>query len=256
MTMRTLKYYCDLILVLTGKDFKVRYKCTVLGYAWSLMHPLAFAMVFFALFKIVMRFNIEAYVLFLIAALFPWQWLVNSVTTSGHFFLANAPLIKKVRFHRATLVYSGVLTESLHFVASIPIVLLLMLYYNRLPNWQWLCYLPLLVAGQFMLTTGLSLLIATGNLFFRDLERITQIVMQLLFYMTPVLYPIDRVPDAYQWVLYLNPFTPFVLGYRGLFYYETATFECVYCAAVWGALCLALGFAVYHALARRFAELV
>lgn len=253
---RKLVYYRDLLAVLVAKEFKVRYKSTFIGYAWSLMHPLAFALVFFVLFKIVMRFDIDAYALFLIAGLFPWHWISNTVTSANFAFLGNSSLIKKVRFHRATLVLASVLNELVHFAISIPVILGFMLYYHRFPTLDWIAWLPVLVAIQLVMTFGLALLIATVNLFFRDLERLSVIIMHLLFYVTPVIYPYQKIPSNYRWVLFADPFAPLVLCWQGLFYRGSVPLEFAAAAAAWAVVCCAIGYQVYRTLVWRFAEIV
>ncbi|MBL9125344.1 MAG: ABC transporter permease [Planctomycetaceae bacterium] len=249
-------YYRDLLAVLVAKEFKVRYKSTVIGYAWSLMHPLAFALVFFVLFKIVMRFDLPAYSLFLIGGLFPWHWISNTVTSANFAFLGNSSLIKKVRFHRATLVLASVLNELVHFAISIPIVVGFMIYYGRYPTVSWFWWLPALVVMQFAMTFGLALLIATVNLFFRDLERLSTIIMHLLFYVTPVIYPYEKLPPNFRWVLMADPFAPLVLCWQGLFYRGSVPGEFAALAALWALVCCLVGYRVYQALVWRFAEIV
>ena len=95
VNMKNFRNYRDLILVLTAKEIKVRYKNNVLGYLWSIANPLAFALVFFVAFKIFLKWDIKDYVLFLIAGLFPWQWFANSVGVSCGVFIGNASIIKK-----------------------------------------------------------------------------------------------------------------------------------------------------------------
>ena len=123
----SLRYYRDLILVLVGKEFKVRYKSTFLGYAWSVLHPLAFALVFFGLFRSVMRIEMRAYPLFLIAGLFPWQWTSNTVISSNAQIAGTGPNGAYLRllledFSRPAARRSGdrleqiLLAERTHFV--------------------------------------------------------------------------------------------------------------------------------------------
>ncbi len=131
--LRTWIYYRDLLLVLLAKEFKVRYKSTFMGYAWSVIHPLAFASVFFVLFKFVGRFEVPAYALYLIAGLFPWQCIANTIPAANFYFLGNSTLIKKVRFHRATLVLAGVLNELVHLIVSMPVIAGFMIYYRQPP---------------------------------------------------------------------------------------------------------------------------
>jgi len=218
MISKTIQYYHDLIHVLVVKEFRIRYKSTFLGYIWSILQPLAFALVFYAVFKVVLRIPMRNFGLYLIAGLFPWQWFSNSVLASNQFFVGNSTLIKKVRFPRSFLVVAGVLNDLIHFVISVPVILVFMFWHHRYPTLSWVWLLPLLVAIQFLFTYGLSLLVATCNLFFRDLERLMTIFTLLWFYLTPIFYPIDMVParfrDAY---LYGNPMASLVACWRSIF---------------------------------------
>lgn len=253
---RTLVYYRDLILVLLAKEFKVRYKSTFMGYAWSVMHPLVLALIFFSLFSVIMKFKVQAYALYLIAGLFPWQWIANTATSANFYFLGNSSLIKKVRFHRAMLVLAGVLNESVHFVVSIPVIVGFMLYYGQTPRIDWLWMLPALVAVQLVMTFGLGLLVATINLYFRDLERLITLSMHLLFYVTPIVYPADKLPAEYSWLFYADPFASIVLCWHGLFYHAAVPLWYLGVAACWALVWLALGMAVYAKNVWRFAEIV
>ena len=239
-----------------AKEFKVRYKSTFMGYAWSVMHPLVLALIFFSLFSVILRFQVRAYALYLIAGLFPWQWIANTSAAANFYFLGNSSLIKKVRFHRATLVLAGVLNESVHFVISIPVILGFMLYFGQAPRISWLWTLPSLVVVQLIMTFGLGLVIATSNLFFRDLERLVALSMHLLFYATPIVYPAERVPAEYTWIFYADPFASIVLCWQGLFYHGAVPGVYFGVAVGWALAWLALGLFVYRRNVWRFAEIV
>ncbi len=255
-TLRTFVYYRDLILVLLAKEFKVRYKSTFMGYAWSVIHPLAFASVFFLLFNTIGKFRVPAYSLYLISGLFPWQCIANAVPAANFYFLGNSTLIKKVRFHRATLVLAGVLNELIHFIVSIPVLAAFMLYYGQppAPGWWWL--LPTLMVIQLTMVLGIALTVATCNLFFRDLERLTAITMHLMFYLTPIIYPIDQLPEQWRCLLWANPFAALITCWQGLFYGGSVSLNALAIAALWAAACLAVGGAVYKKTVWRFAEIV
>jgi len=270
METPVLQHRVDLVAVLLAKEFKVRYKNTFLGYAWSLVHPLLFAGVFVLVFswliRDVGRLRVP-YALLVISALFPWQWFLNSVTASNHFFLGNASLIKKVRFPRSLLVFSAVLSDLVHFVISVPVVAAFCLWYHfrpaagleavQLPSAHWVWQVPLLVAVQFAMTYGLSLIVATANLFFRDLERLTGILMQLWFFLTPVIYPPELlVKSGCPWMLDVNPLAWLIGCWREVFLRGTMPWGYLGMSTVFAAVVLAIGHTVYRKLEWRFAEVV
>jgi lipopolysaccharide transport system permease protein len=254
--MPTYQYYKDLLFVLLAKELKVRYKNTFLGYAWSLLHPLAFALVFFVLFKLVMRIEVRDYTLFLICGLFPWQWFQNSVNASTFFFLGNSSLIKRVKFPKELLVMTGVMNDLLHFILSIPVIVAFMLYYHKTPSIFWLWQIPLLLIVQFLFTYAIALLVSTLNLFFRDLERLTMILTMLWFYLTPVLFPVEMIPEGFKWVIYLNPMGALIVAWRTVFLDGALPLEFLMAPVVPTILIYLLGHRVYKSLEWRFAELV
>jgi len=253
---RTLAYYRDLVLVLLGKEFKVRYKSTFMGYAWSVLHPLALALIFSAFFGVFVRLEVPDYTLYLIAGLFPWQWIANTCASANNYFLANASLIKKVRFQRSMLVVASVLNESVHFICSLPVVVGFMLYFGKSPQLAWAWQVPLLLALQLTMMIGLALAIATCNLFFRDLERLVSLVVQLLFYMTPIVYTAEMIPPGYTWVTCANPFAALIMCWQGVLYSGHLPISFLAVAACWSATWAAIGLTVYGNKVWRFAEIV
>ncbi len=252
-----IQHYIDLITILTQKEMKVRYKSTFFGYVWSIAHPLAFAFVFFMAFKVVMRIKMEEYAVFLIAGLFPWQWLSNSVNASPMAFLLNASLIKKVSLPRNILPLATVLQDMIHFLLAIPVIVLFLFIYHKSPTLSWLYGIPLLLIIQLLMTYGLSLMIASINLFVRDLERLTGIFMTLLFYFTPIIYPETMIPEKYQsLVLFLNPLSSLMVSWRNLFLNGTLAFSLVAASFAYSLFALMLGYAVYTRLSWRFAEVL
>jgi len=252
----TLRYVYDLILVLTQKEMKVRYKNSFFGYLWSIGHPLAFAFVFFVAFKVVMRIPMENYTLFLIAGLFPWQWFANSVAISTSVFLANTSIIKKVNFPRGSLVAATVLQDMIHFVLALPVIVFFMFLDGKSPSLPWIAGVPLLLAIQFAFTLGLSLFVSSVNLFFRDMERLTAIFTTLLFYFTPVIYPMSMVPERYRHFLNYNPVTPIVVSWRSLLLdgrFESAS---LLLGLLYAAASFAFGYWVYRKLSWKFAEVL
>jgi len=253
--VKKLGYYKDLIFVLTQKELKVRYKNTVLGYLWSITNPLAYAIVFYIAFKVILRIQMEDYALFLIAGLFPWQWFATSINASPVVLLGNASLIKKVNFPRSIIPFTLVLQDMIHFVLSIPVLVLFLLIYHKTPSLSWFYGIPLLLVIQFLLTYGLSLIVASTNLFFRDIARFTEIFMTFLFYFTPIIYPETMIPDRYSWV-YFTPASALMISWRNLFLNGSLDPVSLAISLGYGLLSLTAGHLVFKRLSRRFAEVL
>lgn len=253
---RSFQHYIDLILVMTQKEMKVRYKNNVFGYLWSIGHPLAFAFVFYIAFKVVMKIQMENYAVFLITGLFPWQWFSNSVNASSSIFIGNASIIKKVNFPRSIIPLTTVLQDMIHFVLSIPVIVLFLYLSHKSPSLSWLYGIPILLGIQFLMTYGISLMISSVNLFFRDLERLAVIFMTLLFYFTPVIYPVDMIPEKYQSLINLNPVAPLMISWRNLYLNGILDLSSLMISLMYGVFALILGNIVYKKLSWRFAEVL
>jgi lipopolysaccharide transport system permease protein len=254
------EYYRDLVVVLTQKEIKVRYKSSLLGYIWSVAHPLFLTVIFYFAFGIVMKIPksamIENYTLFLIAGLFPWQWVMNSVNIAPLLFLGNASLIKKTNFPREAVILADVVNNMVHFVLSIPVILAFMFFFGQYPTWSWIYGLPILIIIQFFLVCGLSLIIASINLFFRDLERIVNLATMALFYATPIFYHESQVPPQYQFILKYNPFSPLVISWRNLFLSGAIDWMMMLNAFISGLVIFIIGYYIFRALRWRFAEVL
>ncbi len=253
---KSIRYYIDLVTVLTHKELKVRYKSNVLGYLWSIAHPLSLAVVFYLTFKIIMRISIENYVVFLIAGLFPWQWFGNSIGAASTVMLTNASLIKKINFPRNIIPAVQILQDMIHFLLSIPVIVLFMMFYNIPVSWSWVYGIPILLVLQFALNYGLSLFLASINLFFRDLERLTSILMMLLFYCTPIFYSERMIPPKYAYLLSLNPLSPFIISWRNLFMTGQLDVTYLLFCLIFSTVSVMVGYVIYKKLSPRFAEVL
>jgi len=250
------KNFVDLVIALTHKELKVRYKRSVLGYLWSVANPLALALVFYVAFKIVMKINIPNYTLFLISGLFPWQWFSTSVNSSALVFIGNAALIKKVDFRREVLVVASIMDDMLHFLFSVPVIVIFLYIYGNHPHLSWIVGLPCYITIQFIITFGFSLLISSINLFFRDLERLVFIFITLLFYITPVIYPEEMIPEKYRSFFLLNPLSDLIVGWRLLFIEGIFDYKRAVTAFVYSLIVLGLGYLVFNKLKWKFAEVL
>jgi len=251
-----MQYYFDLVMVLTHKDLKTRYKSSVLGYFWSVANPLAFAIVFYIAFKVIMKIDMENYALFLIMGLFPWQWLNNSVGLSTSVFLSNANMLKKVSFPRNVLPLAIVLQDMVNYLFSIPVIVLFMLLDHHPSYWSWLYGIPVMLILQLVLTYGICLIVSSINLFFRDLERLVGIALLFCFYFTPIIYPVSMIPEHYRHWLYFNPFAPLIINWRELFMHGRLDGFQIILGIGYSGLAMLAGVLIYRKLSDKFAEVL
>ncbi len=208
----------DVLKILIQKEWIIKYKSTVLGYLWSIMHPLMLAVVFYVAFKIVVKVPIENYTLFLVTGLFPWQWFMNSVSIGVWSFVANAPLIKKTIFPKYLLTLSVAILDMIHFVISIPIIIFLLYLYDYPPfHISWIYQIPLVILLQLMISFAFGLIFGTLNVFFRDIDRIVSLLLTLMMYLTPIFYSLDMVPQDLRYYFYINPMVSIIELWRGVF---------------------------------------
>lgn len=244
-------------MILTRKEIKVRYKNSFLGYLWSLANPLCFAMIYYIAFKVFMRVNIENYTLFLICGLFSWQWMANSITHNLFSYVNNAQIIKKINFPRSVLPLSSILMEGFNFIISIPVILSFLYFYNiEFHSFSYIVWIPILSLIQIFITYGLSLALATLNLFFRDVERFVQLGLMMLFYATPILYNEAMIPVKYQWIIDINPLAKIAVSWRNLFLHGTIDFSYIISSLITGFVCMCIGCLIFNKLKYRFAEVL
>ncbi len=250
-----LRYY-DLIYILVIKEFKVRYKSNFLGYLWSVANPLSYALILSFAIKSIFKVNIDNYGLFLISALFPWQWFSNSVGSSTGIFLANVNLIKKLNFPKSVLVFSFVTQDAIHFILSLPIIAGFVFYYTDQVYFTWIYGIPLLILVQFILTLGLSLIISSVNVFFRDLERMVMLFLNFLFYVSPIFYNTEMIPEELRQFFFLNPLSWLIECWRDLFMKGVFDWYNFFVSLIYGITVMIVGILIYNKLKYKFAEVL
>ena len=196
----------DLIYLLVSRDLKVRYKNSFFGYIWAIANPLAFAVIYYFAFKVILRIEVENYSSYLLIGLFPWMWVSNSLIVTSVAFRVNISLIRTTKIKPYLLVFSGVMNEMVHFLFAIPVLILVLLYSEQSLYLSWLWQLPVLIILQAILLTPLGIILSSLNIVFRDIEYLVGIAMTMLFFLTPIVYPINLVPDSYQAIYHVNPF--------------------------------------------------
>jgi len=253
---RSLRNSWQLLAALTGRDLRLRYQGSVFGWAWSMVRPLSYGLVLYFAFGVILKAGFKDYPLFLMSGVFPWFWFQGAVQQSATVFVGNGGLLKKVRFPRIILPLSIVMGNTLQFLLTVPVLVIFLVAAHRAPHWSWLITLPMLFSIQMLLTIGVCTLLASLTVFFRDLEHITEVVLNLLFYATPILYDISRIPEKYRWVAWVNPYSVLAEGWRGaIMSGHWPGLQIVACLG-WTAAFLVAGFVVFRRLEDSFADVV
>jgi len=246
----------DLLKLLVKKEITLRYKRTYLGFLWSLLNPILTGVVLFIAFNIFMRFEVENFALFVMAALFPWTWFSASVTLSSNVFTGNVSLIKKVIFPKQFLLLATVIAQLVNFIFSLPVLIGLVYFYGSSLTLEWLIGVPILIIVQFAVVYGLVLMISIANAYFRDLEYLVNVLISLLFWMTPIVYPLEAVPEAYRVILVVNPVTYLIQAWRDLFFSNILNWNNISISLVTAAIVLIAGLLIFKKFEKRLDEVL
>jgi lipopolysaccharide transport system permease protein len=224
--------YRDLLLALTGRELKARYRGSGFGFSWSLINPVLLLAVYTFVFGVIFpqggrmgASGTDPYWLFLVTGLFPWIWFSSSLLEGVMALSVNAALIRKAVFPIAILPMVAVASNLVHFLLTLP-VLGVALIVGRFQGYSvggWLALLfPIVVLLHVVMISGLAIGLAALNVHFKDVRDLLTNLITLGFFVTPILYPLDMIPgEALRWVVRLNPVTPFVMGYQQLLFYNT-----------------------------------
>ncbi len=214
----SLAYRLDLILHLCRRNFLLRYKGSLLGVLWSLLVPFSQLLVLVFVFGKILPLQIEGYPAFVFTAILPWNWFSYCLSSAGGLFIGNRDLMRIPTFDPMILVVVDVMVNLLLFILFLPILIAILFFYDR-PLTSGIAVLPLVLCIQTTLIVGLSLIVATFNVFYRDVQYIITVALMLLFYLTPVFYSARNLNDRYQWVFHLNPMAVLIDSYRSILYW-------------------------------------
>jgi len=213
--LRRVVYLRDVLFELVSRDMKLRYKRSVLGIVWSLLNPLAQLLVFYFVFGMLLPLHIPHYPSFLVTGVLVWNWFQSSLVFATGAIVDNRELVRRPGFPLAMLPIVTVTAQFVHFVLALPILFLCVsLDVGSLSVSA--SALPVVLVAQFVLTLSLAYIVATFHVSFRDTQYLLGVVLQLLFFLTPVFYDAAALPERYRWLLHLNPMTYLVEAYRAI----------------------------------------
>lgn len=249
--------YRALVKNLVHKDLKLKYRGSVLGVAWSLLNPLLLLSVYTIAFKYVLRVQQENYPYFLLVGLLPWNFFSGAVLASTGAIVGNGNLIKKIYFPREILPIATVLFGFAQYLLALVVFLPALVLISGVPlGWSALLFFPLL-ALHLLFTVGLAFVLSALTTAFRDVAHFTEVALLLLFWMTPIVYPVTMAPSKLHLVFRLNPMAAFTVAYQDvLFWSRVPEAGTVSTLLGWTVAAVALGHVVFRWYSPTFAEAV
>jgi lipopolysaccharide transport system permease protein len=218
-TIGAIASHRELLKNLVLRDLKLKYRGSVLGFLWSLLNPLAVVLAFTFAFKYILQSTQSDYPFFVLLGVMAWTFFASAVTMSTGAIIESAGLVKAVQFPRAILPLATVFFTLAQYLLTALVFLPLLLLLRQHPlGWPMLLY-PIFLLLQVTMTVGLALMLAAGTTYFRDIRHLVEVSLQLLFWMTPIVYSIEVVPEAIRPVLLASPMSPFITAYHELFYF-------------------------------------
>ncbi len=245
--------YKELIKNLVISDLKTKYSSSVLGFAWSMLNPLLMMLVLYFVFNSMFK-NQENFVVYLLTGILTWRFFALGTTLAMVSIVGKSSLVTKIYIPREILTLSAVISSLvssiLEFLVLLPLLIILGAGISLIA-----LIFPLVHLMYFLIVYGTGLILASLYVYYRDLNQIWDVVLQVGFFLSPIMYPLSVVPPKYEFYYMLNPITVLIKIYRDIFLNRTipgiSDFATV---LIFGLLLILFGTALFKRLSRRFAE--
>lgn len=246
--------YRELIRIMTISELKVKYQSSILGFTWSLLNPLLMMLVLYFVFSNIFKARQNNFALYLLIGIVSWRFLANGTSSAIASIVGKPSLVTKIYIPRQVLVLSVVLasfiSSILEFVVLVPLLFILGVGLS-----PYILLFPIIHIIFFMMVYGMSLILASLYVYYRDLNQIWDVIMQMGFFLSPVVYPLSTVPEKYLPYYMLNPITVVIQMYRDILLNHTApAYWDLTFAFMAGVFVIFIGSAIFNRLERRFAE--
>lgn len=251
-TKQELKRNWFILTSLISKDFKLKYRRSMLGIFWSVLNPLLMMCVLSAVFSFMFRFDIDNFPLYLILGSTLFTLMAESTTSAMNSIIEASSLIKKIRIEKIIFPCEKVLFQLVNYCLSLIAVAAVMLYFQVIPTFN-IFFLPLLLFYVLIFSTGIGLLLSALVVFFRDVGHLWGVVITAWTYATPLFYPVSILPDWMQSIMNFNPMYHYVTYLReiALWGQTPGIQENLICLGM-GVTMLLLGVTVFKKLEKRF----
>lgn len=251
--------YRELLYIFAWRDIKVRYKQTVLGIAWAIFQPLVTMVIFTAFFGRLAKIPSDGipYPIFVYSGLLFWNYFSSSLSNASNSLVENGGIINKIYFPRLILPASTTVTPLIDFLFAFAILIGMMFYYHFSPTFLGIIMVPVLLLVSLLSSAGLGLFLTSVNVKYRDVRYILPFFIQILMYVTPIIYPISIIPHKYQWISLINPMSGVITFARALFLHTgPLNWSQLGISALSGFVLLILGLAYFKKTERYFADII
>lgn len=246
--------YRELLKTSIQKEIRGKYKKSFLGIFWSFLNPLLQLAVYAFIFPMILKNEQDNYIMFLFVALIPWTFFTTAVNQGTDVVVQNGNIVKKVYFPRTILPISVVTSAAINFMISTIIVIILAIF-TGLGISKYILFYPLVLLIQYLVTLGIVLMLSSITVYLRDLQHIIGVVIQVLFYATPIVYAPSSIPQQFSFILTLNPMSHVINAYRDIFYYQQMpNLQSLLIVLLVGVVLCVLGYMIFTKLEKRFAE--
>lgn len=259
--MKILSKYFQLItttLNFTKREIKTRYVGSLLGSVWVLIYPLAFAVISVLVFSFVFRQSVgeTPYFLFVFVGFSSWFWFSQTILYSTRSLISNRDLIANNKFPTESIVFSIACTRTIDYVVNIVMIYILMVIFNQTINLRGFLFIILISLFQLIFQIGISLISSAINVYFRDWQNIMDILLQLFFYATPIIYSLNAIPVQIGKIIQMNLMTQFIVAYREALFQNYVSTVRIILVMTLSIIFFIFGYYFYKKSEHKFAELI
>ena len=256
--LRMLWQHRELIYSLVIRDIRSRYKQSVLGIAWALLQPLAMTAIFTVVMSVIAKVPTGGipYPIFAYIAMLPWMFFATSLTSGTECLVGNFNLITKIYFPREVFPIAAVLGKTVDLGLGILVLIPLLFAFHVSVTWWALIAIPALII-QVCFLLGITFMLSSANLFYRDIRHVMPLLTQIWMYLTPIIYGLDMVPKKYLALYMLNPMVAIMDAYRKVALQgQPPLWNYLGYSAVFSVVILVFGYWMFKRLEPKFAEMI
>lgn len=247
--------YLDQIYILTITDFKKRDQGTILGFMWSIMHPFFMVLVLYVIFSRNIGIEIEHFAFYLLIGLVLWNFFAKSTSIATASIVEKGSIVSNLNFKSMIIVISSILTIFISTIIELAFVIILILIFG-IPLTINIIYLPLILLIEFIIILGISLILSSLYVFFQDIKNVWALLLSVGFFLTPIFYKVELIPQKFKFFILLNPLTWIVDFSRNvLLFNRSITINMLY-LFIASLIILFMGYLVHKRLKCYFAEKV